>query len=126
MPDYPTYPDFSPQELNLWWHHLGNLRRPDSYVSPAGDVSTMLQAVVPGPGGRQYSIPTVWDAKPLTVDEAIARAAQQGWQHWPSYGNAETADYRYGLLHQFMDRGGETQQVLRPRLRGLLAPPEEP
>jgi hypothetical protein len=117
---YPSYPEFTPEELNLYWHGMGNQYRPDRVVSPTGDVSTVLQATVPGPGGRQYSIPTVWDAQALTVDESIARAAQKGWQHWPSYSNPETADYRYGLLHKYMDQAGPTDRALRgPQGLGL-------
>ena len=119
MPDYPAYPEFSPEELNLYWHGLGNMYRPDRAMSPRGDLSTVLQAVVGGPGGRYYSIPTVWDAQPLTVDEARQRAAAQGWAHWPSYGTPEQADYRYGLLHQYMDR--DTARFRQNRgLTGLL------
>jgi hypothetical protein len=104
MPDYPSYPQFTPEELNLYWHHLGNAYRPDRAITPGGDMMTVRQANVTGPGGRQYNIPTIWDAQELTIDEARQRAAQRGWQHWPSYSNPETAEYRYGLLHPYMDR----------------------
>jgi hypothetical protein len=61
---------FSPQEQNLFWHHYGNMHGGGRAVSPGGDISSVLQAVVGGPGGKYYSIPTVWDGQALTTDES--------------------------------------------------------
>jgi hypothetical protein len=105
MPDdYPGYPEFSPQELNLYWHHLSNLYGPGKQVTPQGDIMTAYQATVGGPGGQYYAIPTVWGGQTLTTDEARQRAGQLGWNTWPSYSTPERADQRYGLLHQYMDQ----------------------
>ncbi len=97
---------FSPQEQNLFWHGYGGMHGGGRAVSPRGDISTVLQAVVSGPGSRYYSIPTVWDGQALTIDEARDRAAKApgGWGYWPSYATPEAADLAYDRMHQYMDR----------------------
>jgi hypothetical protein len=95
-----------PQEQNLVEHHLDNLYGSGKVISPAGDVSTVLQAVTTKPpnGSRYYNIPTVWDGKALTVDEASERAAKAGWDKWPSYATPEQADLRYEWMHGLMEK----------------------
>jgi len=61
----------SPQEQNLYLHHLNNLHGDGKVVQKNGDISTLLQAVVSGPGGY-YNIPTVWEGKELSVPEKKA------------------------------------------------------
>ncbi len=94
----------SPQEQNLYWHHLNNLYGPGKVEQPNGDISTVLQAVVGGPGGQFYNIPTVWNGQQLTVPEATARAVDVGWRNWPSYASPELADLRYETMHGMMGR----------------------
>lgn len=93
----------SPQEQNLYWHHLSNLYG-GRVEQPNGDISTVLQAVVGGPGGQYYNIPTVWGGQVLTVPEATQMAAATGWSTWPSYSDPTTADLRYEDMHRLMDR----------------------
>ena len=107
----------SPQEQNLYWHHLGNLHGEGKVVQPNGDISTVLQAVTSGPGGLYYSIPTVWDGKALDIEAARQRAAQQGWSNFPAYSTSEQADLRYDQMHQFMDHDTEAYFDLHPELR---------
>jgi hypothetical protein len=94
----------TPQEQNLVEHHLDNLYGPGKVISPSGNVSTVLQAVTTRrpDGSRYYNIPTVWDGKVLTVDEAAERAAKAGWDKWPSYATPEQADLRYEWMHDLM------------------------
>jgi hypothetical protein len=118
----------TPQEQNLVEHHLDNLYGPGKVITPSGNVSSVLQAVVDGPGGRYYNIPTVWDGKALTVDEATDRAAKAGWNKWPSYATPEQADLRYEWMHDLMakdtqrytEAGGAASPLeldLKPRRR---------
>lgn len=93
----------SPQEQNLYWHHLMNLYGPGKVEQPNGDVSTVSQAVVGGPGGQFYSIPTVWGGQTLTIPESMARAAGMGWGSWPAYPDPVSADLRYEDIHRLMD-----------------------
>ena len=94
----------SPQELFLYQHHLGNVQSGMQLNNADGSTSTVLQMVVDGPGGKFYSIPSVWDGKALTEPEARKRAAQVGWDKWPSYRTPEEADARYMQMHDFMAR----------------------
>jgi hypothetical protein len=100
----------SPQEQNLYMHHLNNLYGPGKVVHANGDVSTLYQAVVPGPGGLYYNIPTVWDGQILDRYSAQQRAAQAGWANWPGYATPQQADMRYEQMHMFIDR--DTEQWL--------------
>jgi hypothetical protein len=93
----------SPQEQNLYWHHLTNLYGGRA-EQPNGDISTLLQAVVGGPGGQFYSIPTVWGGQALTVPEATQNAANAGWGNWPAYSDPTSADLRYESIHRLMDQ----------------------
>ena len=94
----------NPQEQNLYQHHLSNLWGGGRVVQPGGDVSTVLQAVVQGPDGRYYNIPTVWNGQALPVDAAQRQAALAGWGNWPAYASPEAADARYMDMHGLMER----------------------
>lgn len=95
----------SPQEQGLWQHHLGNLGNMGSggVRNQDGSISTVRQAVVTGPDGKFYSIPTVWGGKVLSERDAISRAAEIGWDKWPSFASPQSADARYQQMHRFME-----------------------
>jgi hypothetical protein len=103
----------SPQEQYLYFHHLYNLHGEGKVRQPDGSVSTLLQAVVPGPGGLYYNIPTVWDGQMLDVHSAAQRAAQMGWDKWPGFATPEQADMRYETMHPFLERDVENWQGMR-------------
>lgn len=92
----------TPQEQNLYMHHLGNLVGPGKVPQPDGSISTILQETVEH-DGRTYNIPTVWDGKVLAPKEAEARAGASGWDKWPSYGSEKEAESRYQAMHGYMD-----------------------
>jgi hypothetical protein len=94
----------TPQEQFLYQHHLNNLYGGGRVVQPTGDVSTLLQAVVTGPDGRYYNIPTVWGGQVLEPDQARAQAAQVGWDKWPAYDSPDVADKRYGDMHDYLEK----------------------
>jgi len=94
----------TPQEQYLYWHHMNNLYGSGKYIQPDGSVSTLKQAVVEGPGGKSYNIPTIWNGKELSVEEATAEAAKVGWNRWPSYSDPNAADLRYETLHPYLER----------------------
>lgn len=108
----------TPQEQYLYQHHLANANSlPGSgYVAqPGGDVSTVLQAVVQGPDGRFYNIPTVWNGAVLPTEQAQQQAAQAGWDKWPAYATPQEADARYiNDMHPFMEREGEAWRAQHP------------
>jgi|SRR5215469_8496183 len=107
----------TPQEQNLYQHHLNNLWVGGRVDQPGGEVSTLLQAVVEGPGDRYYNIPTVWNGKVLSIPRARNEAAKVGWQHWPSYPSEEEADTRYMKMHDYMATDAEAYFRQHPELR---------
>ena len=110
--------NLSPQEQNLYQHHLANLAGNGKVVQPNGDISTILQQSVER-DGRTYNVPTVWDGKQLPPSDATARAAAAGWDKWPSYGTREEAEIRYGFMHDYMNQDVEGYLAAN-------APPQKP
>jgi hypothetical protein len=94
----------TPQEQYLYQHHLRNLWGNGRVDQPNGDISTMLQAVVTGPDGRFYNIPTVWSGQVVPVPIARQMAEAAGWENWPAYPTPEAADARYEGMHQYIDQ----------------------
>ncbi len=93
----------TPQEQYLYQMHLNNLQGEGKVTQPNGDISTLLQAVVTGPDGKFYSIPTVWGGQALDPQAAAQRAGAIGWDKWPSYASPDEADARYESMHKFID-----------------------
>jgi hypothetical protein len=109
----------TPEEQFLVSHHLNNLYGAGKVASLAGDISTVLQSPVEGPGGRYYNIPHVWNGEVLTTDEATARAAKVGWKKWPSYPTPDQAELRYEMMHGLMERDTERYQKGEGFARGM-------
>lgn len=108
--------DLTPQEQNLYRFHLANLNGPGKVTQPDGEISTLLQRVVRGPGGKYYNIPSVWDGRVLSEEQAKARAARIGWDNWPSYSSAKAADARYEKMHEFIDQDtGDYEEQMKGR-----------
>lgn len=91
-------------ERALYERHLANLSGPGGVRHPDGSVSTLYQMAVEGPGGLTYNIPSVYGGKIVSPERAIANAARQGWQVFPSYPTLEEAESRYGQMHKYMER----------------------
>jgi hypothetical protein len=92
----------TPQEQYAYRHHLGNLER-GGVPHPDGSVSSFLNTTV-GFGNKTYVLPTVWDNKIVTVDDAVRRAREDGLEKWPSYDSVEQAEKRYQAMHGYMER----------------------
>lgn len=89
------------QEQNLYQHHLDN-RDKGGVKNPDGSTSTLLATTV-GFDDKTYVIPTIWDNKKLSADEAKKRALAKGIDHFPSYDNREEATSRYMKMHDYME-----------------------
>jgi hypothetical protein len=98
----------TPQEQNLYQHHIDNMEQGKAVKNTDGSVSTLLQMSVEH-DGKFYNIPSVWDGKELSPKEAVKRAAAEGWDKWPSYGSEAEAEARYAQMHDALEGDiGET------------------
>lgn len=95
----------NPQEQFLYQHHLKNLTGDGKVINADNSVSTIRQITVER-DGRTYNIPTVWNGKIVSADEAVKRAGSIGWDKWPSYGSEEEAQQRYDQMHEVMEEEG--------------------
>lgn len=98
------------RETRLYQRHLGNLWGKGGVDNDLGGRSTLLATTV-GLGNRTYIIPTVWDGKILSTDDALKRARKEGLARFPSYSSQAKADARYNKMHEFMDMDTEGYQV---------------
>jgi hypothetical protein len=92
----------TPEEKNLYQHHLGNLAQ-GGVKRPDGKTSSLLAATIEV-DGKTYVIPTVWDNKIISPDAAAERARKEGMDKFPSYPDEATAEARYKLLHDFLEK----------------------
>ena len=104
----------TPEEQNLYAHHLNMLATGNRVANADGSYSTVLSIGV-GRNGREYNIPTVWDGKILPPEEAKQRAAAKGWDHWPSYDTSDEATARYMQMHSFMEKDQPLEELSRQR-----------
>lgn len=102
----------TPQEENLYYHHLGNLHGGGAVTNPDGTIST-LYSITENIGGREYTLPSVWDGKILDRDAAISRAQQSGLQNFPSYATPAEAMSRYEQMHKYFDQDLKDWYVLQ-------------
>lgn len=100
----------SPQEENLYYHHLNNLNGTGKVMNPDGSISTIYSTTV-GLNGRHYTLPTVWEGKILEPDAAIDKAIATGLHKFPSYPTPEAAMTRYQQMHDYMDQ--DVKQFLK-------------
>lgn len=100
----------SPQEANLYEHHLKNLWGPTGVDNADGSRSTLYQMSSTGPDGQTYNVPTVWNGQILQPDAAWNQAQSVGLSQFPSYSTPDAAEQRYQTMHDFMenDRGADT------------------
>jgi hypothetical protein len=109
-------PPLTPQERNLYDHHLYNMRHGKWIDQGGGTFSTVIQRNEDGGDfgglpGRAYSFPSVWNGKELKGDALYD--AVQPMSQWPNYGDTyipgaslssyDNADARYlGQMHDPM------------------------
>lgn len=95
--------NLSGEEQALYQRHLKNLYGTGGVDNPDGSRSTLFATTIEQ-DGKTYLIPTVWDGKILSADEASARAAKTGLDKFPSYASEQEAQARYAAIHQYIDR----------------------
>jgi hypothetical protein len=82
--------------------HLTNLYGKGGFTNKDGGRSTVL-ATTAEFDGKTYIIPTVYDGKQVSNEEAVKRAKEVGIDKFPGYATRKEAEARYGQIHQYMD-----------------------
>lgn len=93
----------TPQEENLYAHHLRNLHGDGKVVNKDGSISTIRQSSF-SDSKKTYNIPTIWDGKELDPEEAWTKAKGLGLDKFPSYDSVNKAESRYHAMHAYMER----------------------
>jgi len=99
-------PPLTPQERNLYDHHLYNMRHGKWIDQGGGTFSTVIQknedaGDYGGVPGTPTNFPSVWNGKELKGDALYD--AVQPMSQWPPYPSYEAADARYlGQMHDPM------------------------
>lgn len=97
----------TPEEMNLYRHHLMNMKPGRWIKQPDGSTSTVIQRSEDGQdfgglAGQAYNFPSVWHGKELRGDPLWD--AVQPMNQWPHYDTYEEADQRYmGQMHPAME-----------------------
>jgi hypothetical protein len=97
----------TPQEQNFYVMHMRNLYGPGGIDNKDGSRSTIMHTTV-GVGDKTYSLPTVWDGKAHTPDEALSHAKADGLGKYPAYNSQEEAQSRYDKMHSYMEKDTRT------------------
>jgi hypothetical protein len=94
--------NLSPQEQNLYDHHLENLRK-GGVKNPNGSTST-IRNITSEVDGKHYVIPTVWNNQIVSPDQAMQNAKKAGLDKFPSYDTELEAEQRYLEMHDYMEK----------------------
>jgi hypothetical protein len=89
------------QEQYLYQHHLDNLEK-GGVKQPGGFTSTIKDQTV-DVDGKIYIIPTIWNNKAVSSDQANKNAEAVGWDKFPSYSSQKEANDRYDDMHYYMN-----------------------
>lgn len=93
---------WSAEEQYMYQHHAQNLKK-GGVKNPDGSTST-YRAIGVEQDGKYYMIPTIWNGKKVSDDEAMKNVDKVGWDKFPSYANQSEAEARYKVLHDVMEQ----------------------
>lgn len=109
--------NLTPQEQQLYRHHLDNLWGSGGVNNDDGSRSTVYSTVEQH-GDLFYNVPTVWNGQIETEKwtradgqvfdvpnkTALANINQVGWENYQGYPTPKEAEDRYDAMHQYMER----------------------
>ena len=98
--------DMSDQERGLIAYHRNNLNK-GTYLDDEQGLTTLFITGVTGPDNRIYNVPGYFDGKRQTEEAAKDRAAQTGWENYPSYETGESSNEAAIRLHDVIDKDGD-------------------
>lgn len=95
----------------IWQHHMSNVKSGKTVKNKDGSVST-VRTIIMGDGQYEYLIPTVWDSKILSNEDAWKKAMSSGID-WPKAPAGEdgvaSLEYLDQQLHKNMTPTGFAQ-----------------
>lgn len=94
--------DIPPNNV-IWRHHKNNLDNKTAVRNPDGSVST-VKTIILGDGEFEYLIPTVWEGKILSDDEAWEKAMSSGVD-WPKAPAGKEGVEALEMLDEVLHRG---------------------
>jgi DNA-binding CsgD family transcriptional regulator len=104
----------TPQEGAIYDRHLKNLYGSGGVDNEDGSRSSIKNVGFQSKdNGRYYNVPSVYDGKILSPEEAIDKAKEIGLDKFPSYASQEEAEKRYDQMHKFMEKDTEKYQSVR-------------
>lgn len=109
--------NLTPQEEAFYQRHLTNLKGAGGVDHPDGSRSTVKNITIES-DGKTYVLPTVYDGKIVSNDDAWRRAKTH-LSDFPSYASGDEADARYEAMHKLMDE--DTQRYLAASKANPLA-----
>lgn len=104
----------TPQEENIYRHHLTNLNGTGKVENADGTISTVYQISFEA-DGKTYNVPTVWNGKILSPDDSIKKAKAIGLDKFPAYKSEADAELRYQKMHDYMERDTMAYQKKNPK-----------
>jgi hypothetical protein len=111
--DFMKLPDgMTEQERNLIKYHRNHLRN-DTYFSDEQGMTTIFITGVTGPDNRIYNVPGYFDGKRQTEEASYQRAAQTGWENYPSYKTEQLSNEAAIRLHDVIDQDAEYFETVR-------------
>lgn len=90
------------QEQALYQRHLSNLKGEGGVDNPDGSRSSLKNITVES-DGKTYVLPTVYDGKIVSEEDAWKRAKTH-LSDFPAYASEAEAAARYTKMHEFMDK----------------------
>src|SRR5436190_6375571 len=72
--------------------------------------------------GKVYNVPTVYDGKTVSNDEAFARAEKKGWDKFPSYDTQRAAQDRSQQVQNYMGKAVAPAPAPTPKATTAAAP----
>jgi hypothetical protein len=105
-------------------HHFANIRDKKTVQQSDGRTSSVKTIIVEF-DGKPTVIPTIWDGRELSKDEAVKRALKSG-KNWPRFDTNDEADAADAEWHKYMSVPGMDSGQGPPADYPYQAPESEP
>ena len=111
--------EFSKKELSLLKYHRDNLKN-ETYLDDKQGLTTINITGVTGDDGKIYNVPGYDKGKRLTDVQARDRAAEIGFNKFPSYKTGKASNVAAQKLHKTIEADGmKFMSAMKRSKRGL-------